>query len=160
MCFTVLRMQVYLPEKVLGLFPNQNDSFHSLTGSGTVVYYPLKIHSVLLKNNLQECSSQLLLLCCRRPFRCQPGHNSPRDRGYPCSPPLLTATSTHSPSFPGAELSLFPATIASIGMDTSANAQALSEHHYKRKTLLMVTGTKEPSHLILSSDHPGILKIP
>lgn len=48
--------QVYLPEKFSVLFPHQND-FHGRTGGGTVVFCPLKMHSVLLKNNLQECSS-------------------------------------------------------------------------------------------------------
>jgi len=43
MCFaSVFRIQVYLPEKFLGLFPNQNSDLHGLTGSVTVVLLPIE----------------------------------------------------------------------------------------------------------------------
>ena len=111
LCFaSVFRIQVYLPEKLLVLFPNQNDYFHGLIGRGTVVYYPLKIHSVLLKNNLQERSSA----DCYHTFSSyiaarghsdfnHKGHDSPRQR-LPSQPTSINHHwSAHNPIFSGAE---------------------------------------------------------
>lgn len=153
---SVFRIQVYLPEEFLLLLPNQNDNFHCLTGSGTVVYYPLKIHSVLLKNNLQECCSVdyyhtfSSYIAARGHSGFSPkDHDSPRDRGYPHSPAPLTTTGVHTiPHFLEQEIfwekSLFPATIISIGAGCFYKyTHTFPEHHYKRKTLVMVTGAKE-----------------
>lgn len=157
---SVFRIQVYLPEKFFVLFPNQNNIFHGLTGSATVVYYPLKNHSVLLKSNRLECSSvdyyhtfsSYIAAKGHSGFN-HKGHDSPRDRDYPRGPPPLT-----QPHIFWSRKVPFPSHsyIYRDQMLLQIHTHTFSEHHNKRQTLVTVTGAKKPSNLMLSSDHPGI----
>lgn len=165
MCFASLfRIQLYLPEKFLVLFPNQNNDSQALTGSGTVVYFPLKIYSVLLENNLQECSSV---------DSCHTFSSEVAARGRSGSSPEATAQQetevtlaahlhqpppqrTPSHTF-WSERSLFPSAVISVGAGCFCQyAHTFAEHRYERRTLVMVTGAKETPTLTLSSDRYGM----
>lgn len=147
------------------LFSNQNDNFHGLTGSGTLVYYPLQIHSVLLKNNLQKHSS---LDYCHTfsPSTAARGrsdfshkdHDSPSDRSYPHSPSPTTTTGVgHTiPHFLQQQSPFSLAHFYLQGPKASAKPHSLSQSiTKKRKTLTTVTGARATQ---ISCYHQTILE--
>lgn len=159
---SVFRIQVYLPDKLLVSFPNQNNTSQGLTGSRTV-YYQWNVHWVLLKNNLWECSSAdyrhthppCTAARGHSGFSHQ-GHDSPTPEAAPAAHLLWPPLEWHkTPSYRAAK-SLFPATIVSAGARCFCKyANVLSEHHYKGHVCYWWQA-KGILNAKLSSDHSGI----
>lgn len=160
---SVLRIEVYLPDKPLVWLPNQTRISQGLAGSRAAVHCWWNIPSVLLKSNLWERSSAHY--CHPHPSYTARGHSGSSPQGHNSpkaeAAPAATSTEQHqSDTTPPSQRGKVPFPSHTCGFWGWMLLQKLRcflrASLQRTLLLLMATWAKGTSNAMLSSDHSGI----